>query len=386
MMKYLIISDAGSMHVYNFIKCSLLGRGFQISILSHSTKPIPDQYESFYKNNGIKVYSIQNLPCKMDRGVVARWKKFAYKFDAINELGDIDVCHIHYLHIQSCLLYLLKRSHFKHLILTYWGSDIIKLDAKTKFFQRICMKYADRITLSVTKTLKIYYQQFGHKYDDKVQILRFLSGALDEIKDKLENSSCKECKQSLELPLDKKIITIGYNADPAQHQDDFISNLSTLPQRIKEKLYIVVPMTYSKISRDYEDNTSKALSSCGISGRILSDYMNYDQMSSLAMATDIYVNARETDAFSNSMKEMLFAGTLMIQGSWLTYEELDDINWPRVFLNDRSELAEKVTYLIDERPDMLEKKSCEFVWNTFSKVGVRKQWDDLFKLLKIWSK
>lgn len=373
------------MHVYNFIKCSLLGRGFEISILSHSTKPIPEQYEKFYKDNGIKVYCIQSLPCKMDRGLVARWKKFAYKFEAINELGDIDVCHIHYLHIQSCLLYLLKRRHFKHLILTYWGSDIIKLDGKIKFFQRICMNFADRITLSVTKTLKIYHNQFGHKYDDKVQILRFLSGALDEIKYKMENSTCEECKQFLRLPLDKKVITIGYNADPAQHQDEFISNLSTLPKGTKEKLYIVVPMTYSRISREYEDNTRNALSNCGISGRILNEYMNYDQMSALAMATDIYVNARETDAFSNSMKEMLFAGTRMIQGSWLTYEELDEIKWPRLFLNTRSELAEKVKYLIEDHPDMLEKKSCEFIWNTFSKVGVRRQWDDLFKLLKIWN-
>lgn len=384
-MKYLIISDAGSMHVYNFINCSLLGRGFEISILSHSTKPIPEQYDKFYKDNSIKVYSIQDLPCKMDRGCVARWKKFAYKLDAIKGLGDIDVCHIHYLHIQSCLLYLLMRRHIKHLILTYWGSDIIKLDGKTKFFQRLCMNYADRITLSVTKTLKIYYQQFGHNYDDKVQILRFLSGALDEIKIKMENSTCEECKQFLQLPLDKKVITIGYNADPAQHQDEFISSLSTLSKEVKDKLYIVVPMTYSRISQEYEDNTCNALSSCGISGRILNEYMNYDQMSSLAMATDIYVNARDTDAFSNSMKEMLYAGTRMIQGGWLTYEELDEIKWPRLFLNNRSELAEKVKYLIEDHPDMLEKKSCAFIWDTFSKKGVLRQWDDLFKLLKIWN-
>lgn len=385
-MKYLIISDASSMHVYNFIRYSLLGRGFEVSILSHSPKSIPELYKSFYDEERITVYSLQDLECKMDRSLSSRWEKLRYKFDVIRDLGEVDVCHIHYLHIQSCLLYLLMKKHFKHLILTYWGSDIIKLDKKTKFFQRLCMKHADKITLSVSKTLKIYHNHFGYKYDGKVQILRFLSGALDEIKTRLDTSSELECKQEMSLPLDKKVITIGYNADPAQHQDEFVRNLSTLPQSIKDTLYIILPMTYSKKSREYENNVKKALNDCGIDGIILEDYMNYKQMASLAMATDIYVNARETDAFSNSMKEMLFAGTRMIQGRWLVYEELDDIQWPRLFIDDRTQLADRVAYLVQEHPKMLEKVSCEFIWNTFSKVGVRRQWDDLYRLVGIWNR
>lgn len=382
-MKYLIISDAGSMHIYNFIRCSLLGRGFDIFILSHSPRPIPEQYKNFYDENNIKIFTVGNLDCKMQRGLMARWKKLIYKFDVIKNLGKIDVCHIHYLHIQSCILYILFKNHFKHLILTYWGSDIIKLDKKTKFFQNLCMKHADRITLSVTKTLKIYHNHFGHKYDNKVQILRFLSGALDEIKDKLENTSCMICKKAMGLPIDKKIITIGYNADPAQHQDEFVENLSNLSEDVKKELYIILPMTYSNISKGYESNVAKSLEKCGIDGRILTEYMNYDQMATLAMATDIYVNARDTDASSNSMKEMLFAGTCMIQGAWLTYEELDEIKWPRIFLEKRQDLSDKVLYLLKDEPALIEKKSCEFIWNTFSKVGVREQWDELFKLLKL---
>ena len=52
--KYLIISDAASAHVYNFIKHSLLDRGFEIYILRHSIQDIPEQYLNFYNENNIK--------------------------------------------------------------------------------------------------------------------------------------------------------------------------------------------------------------------------------------------------------------------------------------------------------------------------------------------
>lgn len=384
MKKYLLISDAGSMHVYNFVKNNLIGRDFDIYILSHSIIDIPTEYKLYYQNNNITVYTPQDIPEYKNRNIKTTILKFLYKLQVIRNIGYFDVCHIHYLNIYSCILYLLNKKRFNKLILTFWGSDILVKDKRAYWFRKRCMKYADQITLSVHKTLRTFHDKYGHSFDDKVRIVRFMSGTIDIIKDKLLHSNPSESKKQLGLPLDKISITLGYNADSSQHQDLLIEYLESLPYNIKNKLFIVVPMTYSRIDNNYIENVEKALQNSSIKGKILTDYMTYTQMADLSIASDIYVNSRDTDAFSNSMKEQLFAGTLMIQGKWLEYDELDAISWPRVIINDRTELPTVVRDIIENHPDKIKKNSCKFIWETFSGPGVRKQWDNLYRELNIW--
>lgn len=381
MIRYLLIGDAGSMHVYNFVKNSLLGRKFDIYILSHSIVPIPVEYHNFYDSNNIKIFTARDINGYEKRGIKSAINKFIYKCRVINQLKEVDICHFHYLNIYSCILYLLFRSRIKRLVLTFWGSDILVENKKSYWFRKRCMKYADRITVSVSRTMRAFKELYGHEFDNKVQILRFMSGTIDIIKNKLSTSTADESKKNLGIPLDKIAITIGYNADPAQHQDMLISYLNILPVRLKQKLFIIVPMTYSRVDRDYINRVESEMTRIDIDGVILKDYMNYEQMADLSIASDIYVNSRDTDAFSNSMKEQLFAGTLMIQGKWLEYDELDQINWDRIWLNDRADLPAIVTDILDNHPEKLQKSSCTFIWETFSGPGVRKQWDELYASL-----
>lgn len=372
------------MHIYNFIKNTLANRDFEIYIISHSIIEIPAEYKLYYHKNHITVYSPRNISGFNGRDVMTAIRKFLYKIKIIRSIGYFDVCHIHYLNIYSCILYLLNKKRFGRLILTFWGSDILVENKRAYWFRKRCMKYADQITASVYKTLRTFHDKYGHDFDDKVRIVRFMSGTIDIIKDKLLHSVQSESKQRLGFPLDKITITLGYNADSAQHQDLLIQYLDSLPDSIKDKLFVVVPMTYSRINNNYIENVEKSLQSSSMKGKILTDYMNYDQMADLSIASDIYVNARDTDAFSNSMKEQLFAGTLMIQGKWLEYDELDAIAWPRVIINDRSELPIVVRDIIGNHPDKIKKNSCRFIWETFSGPGVRKQWDELYRELGIW--
>lgn len=383
MKKYLLMGDAGSMHVYNFVKNSLLGRSFQIYILSHSIVSIPSEYQIFYNENNITVFTVCRLDGYNKSGILSAFRKFVYKCHVIKKFKVIDVCHFHYLNIYSCILYLLYRKKFNKLILTFWGSDILVENKKSYWFRRQCMKHADRITVSVSKTLRTFYDKYGDDFNHKVQIIRFMSGTIDIIREKLQNSSVNESKSKIGVPFNRIAITLGYNADAAQHQDLLISYMDKLPSRIKSKIFLIIPMTYSRVDKNYIRRVEQAMSDTDIEGIILKEYMNYDQMADLSIATDIYVNSRDTDAFSNSMKEQLFAGTLMIQGKWLEYDELDKINWPRIMLNDRSELPEKITDILDKNPEKLQKNSCLYIWDTFSGPGVRKQWDELYTSLEI---
>lgn len=383
--KYMIISDAGSMHIYNFIKHSLLGRNFDIYIVSHAVKELPERNKKLYEEHNIKVISVIDFPYKDKTDKISKFKKLNHKLNQIKKIGKIDVCHIHFLHIQSCIIYLLCKNIFNKLILTYWGSDILKLNKKTKIFQKLCIKRADKITLSVANTFNVFRSHYGDKFDSKASIVRFVSGALIEINDLMNNNNRIQIKSELGFPKDKYAVTIGYNADPDQFQDEYIRNISSMPQDIKDRMFLVLPLQYGRVNMQYIDSIHNELVNSGCEYIEIHNYMDYKQMSRLCVASDIYVHARKTDAFSSSLKEQLYSGTHIIQGSWLKYIELDEINWERTSIHQKDQLSTALVSVIkrfDENSGVI-KNSCELMWNLTSPKNVRSQWDAVFKELEI---
>lgn len=380
MKKYLIISDAGSMHVYNFIKCSLLNRDFDITILSHATDPLPERNIKLFEENNIKVIHVLGKPYAKSLYPWSKFRKMLYKWIEMRKLGKIDICHIHFLHIQSCWLYLLNRWNIKHLILTYWGSDILLNDPKTEKAQERCFPFADVITLSVAHTLSVFKEKFvgGASYASKTQILRFVGGALEDIHRLQQTMTTADCKRSMNIDSAKYVVTIGYNALPAQHQDVYIQQITSLPDTFKERVHLIIPLQYGRTDKKYIDQVKDCVKKSGYTYTLLENYMVYEDMAKLSLATDVYINARETDAFSNAMKEMLYAGAYMIQASWLKYQELDDINWPRGFISNADELPNELIKAIEHVKTQQTRNSCAFVWDTWSPQAVRKQWGEVF--------
>ena len=70
-------------------------------------------------------------------------------------------------------------------------------------------------------------------------------------------------------------------------------------------------------------------------------------MAKLSLATDIYLQLRFTDALSASMQEQIYSGSIIIQGSWLEYDELDGVGLPILKINRMEELPERLKESID---------------------------------------
>ena len=88
-MKYLIISDAASMHVYNFIRFFLVGQGYDITVLRHSVGDIPEKYQQFYDENNIKIVT---PPKQVGRkGPVITVKRFLSKLKFFRQYGKADI-------------------------------------------------------------------------------------------------------------------------------------------------------------------------------------------------------------------------------------------------------------------------------------------------------
>ena len=57
---------------------------------------------------------------------------------------------------------------------------------------------------------------------------------------------------------------------------------------------------------------------------MLKSHLSNVDVAKLRIETDIAINIQQTDAFSGSLQEHLFAGNILLVGDWLPYDILDE--------------------------------------------------------------
>jgi hypothetical protein len=118
--------------------------------------------------------------------------------------------------------------------------------------------------------------------------------------------------------LDKIIVTIGYNGVKQQNHDKIISILSKLPNEIKNKIHLVLPMTYGT-PLEHLDIVRGLASMSGISNVILDKFLTNKNVCILRKITDIFIMLQDTDAFSSSVKSHVYCQNICLLGEWLEY-------------------------------------------------------------------
>ena len=158
MLKYLIIGDANSMHIYNFVKNVLIGGKFEVSVMTLSSQRVREEYRKFYKENNVTLYSVaekygngENLP---NRTLIQRLKNFIRKYKLAKSLPKFDICNIQSVYKTSLLFYLKNKRKFKHLIASYWGGDIVDTSPLVLKLRKKSFFRADAITLTTQNMLE----------------------------------------------------------------------------------------------------------------------------------------------------------------------------------------------------------------------------------------
>lgn len=378
-MKYLIIGDAGSMHIYNYIKTVLLPRDFEVHLLTLSIDPIRESFRSFYKENGVFVYSVaernyKNIN-KKDR--VHRIFNLVRKFRLLNEVPEVDICHLHSVYKTSCLMVLKNRSKFDKLIMSYWGGDIEDKTPTVIKIRKKCFQFADAITVTVLETLNEFRRIYGDEFNEKLQICRFSTNGLECIKDISGSKTRKECREVYGIPDGRICITCGYNAYATQHQDRCLEIIGNLPAHIKEKLFIIVPMQYGRYDQVYIDRVKKAAQESQTENVILEEFVPFEMSAQLAIATDIYLHLRDTDAFSNALKEHVYAKSYVIKGKWLKYTELADMKAQTLSLENIEDLGETLETLLDSFVPLEKIELFDPIYELYSTRAVCEQWQSI---------
>lgn len=375
-MKYLVIGDSNSMHIYNFVKTVLLPRKYEVHLLTLSARPVREEYMNFYKESGVYIHSIaakgyKNLEKK---DYIHRLLNILRKLQLMKEVPYVDVCHVHSVYKTALVMVLHNRRKFGKLILSYWGGDIEDRSDKVVKLREKCFQFADVITVTVKQTYNEFQELYGTQYNSKLQICRFATDGLNYIHQLSKNLSREECRASYGIPKEKICITCGYSAYAAQHQDVCLEIIQNLDKDLRKKLYVIVPMQYGRYDAEYIQRVKDIALQCDFPCIILEEYVPFEMSAKLAISTDIYLHLRDTDAFSNALKEQVYADSYVIKGDWLQYPELEEMRAGITSISSFDDLQEALRKAINGIGVSEHITLFDPIFKLYSTEEIRTQW------------
>lgn len=224
------------------------------------------------------------------------------------------------------------------LILSYWGSDLFQVWGennpkvnryKAHYIESSALQKADVVTVSGYEMERALIAKFGPKIINK-KIVRLLFGVEEKVFDSIDKYRPKEKSQDFrdrfKIPEHKIKITVGYCGNTICNHLPMLDSISKIDPSIKHKVHLLVPMTYGDITKEYMEKVKQKLKESGVTYTLFDKYLSYEDLIKLRVSSDIFLIMNMSDALSQSVRESLYAGNLMISAVWLPYSSLRSAN------------------------------------------------------------
>lgn len=330
-MKVIIVGNINHQFVIHFVKYLRNYFRNQICIDGLSIYPItsPLVYECFNKVFAPDNNFINTIPKLKHPYRRYKLKKIANSIDE-----NYDICHIHsYEPNTDCIIDLVRRQCL-NLVITYWGSDLngaSNLDIRRQISLNNlakCITFTDRSLLE--RHLKVF-----RDLQVKREIVGLGSEPFEEIVRVKKTVEPFRAKELLGLPLNKLIIQVGYSGADFHQHIKVIDEMSRLDSNEKDKIFLILPMTYG-LNASYERKVKEKLNNSGIEFKILKEFLDSKHLAYLRRSVDLFIIMSTSDQFCGTLLEHLYLGNKIIAASWLPYSDVEDkwngkLNWVNEF-------------------------------------------------------
>lgn len=231
-----------------------------------------------------------------------------------------DIANIQSVVWQYIFLLPFLRKHFQKTVLSFWGSDILRVSKKVLRIEKKLFDHADVITFISDDMKEKIEEAFGSKYDQKLRKIDFGSEILDCM-DALSDEHIRDFRHKYGIPDGKKCLVIGYNRNREHQHSDVIRSIIQSGTDLNNIL-IVFPWTYGRDDPGYMEEIENL-----VSGKydylFLQNDLTAEEVACLRKISDVFVQTQTTDALSSSMLETIYAEKDVITGRWLHYDELN---------------------------------------------------------------
>lgn len=268
-------------------------------------------------------------------------------------LNNYDIINFHSL-TPGLLLFVDYINPDKKIILSYWGSDLFQIwgwdipqedELKNYYVESKAIKRADIITVHNYEMERAVIAKFGPGIKNKIVLALFgMNDKIFELIDKYRKAHPNLVfLNKYGIPEIKIKITIGYSGDPICNHLQILDELNKIEKNTREKIHLLVPMTYGNYSSEYKEEVVRMLNQTKISYTLFDKFLSIDELAKLRLASDIMIQMSKSDALSVSVCEALYADNLLISAVWLPYSSLRS---EKIFFyeTDFLKLGETITY------------------------------------------
>ena len=274
-----------------------------INIIHYNVPPVN------YKQRWLRSWVIKHRQCNY-------FSKFSKdkKFDIVN---------IHFPNKYMSYVYKDLRKISNNIIVTPWGSDILRRD--NKYLKQLSVLYenADYIATSSISPLGKKIKDTFNINPNKIVGNFFGSDVIDFAIKNSYSISQEDGKRRFGLN-GRYVITCGYNQRRQQRHKEIIDSIYKVKNQLPKNLTLLFPMSYGKTANETDLNECKLLCrDYGLDALFITDFLTIEDIFKLRMATDMFVHVQTTDAGSGSVQEYILCDKKIVHGSWIKYEELE---------------------------------------------------------------
>lgn len=249
--------------------------------------------------------------------------------------NNYDYVHIHYVEkpIQDNVN--LFTEIFRGTIITsVWGSDFFKRSDKDRMRIKKLFLKSEKITFASDKFASEFCKFYRTEGITK-KICKFKFG-LEPL----------EYLEAVERNDHNFNVMIGYNARHNQSHLEILDSIKRESYPIDD-LQLLIPLTYPKDDVQYISSIKNKLSNIGLPYIIYEDFMSDSEIAILRKNTDVFIQLQKSDVMSGAMMEHIAAGSVVITGSWLPYDDLYKMGIQLVTISDRSLIGETLIEVIE---------------------------------------
>lgn len=279
--------------------------------------------DSSIKIDWYDVKDVNYIKNKKIREWVIRYKQNRF-FSMYSRNREFDIVNIHFPKRHLAFAYKYLRLMSSKMVVSPWGSDILRQPQNALDELRDLYQHADYITTSTKNPLGQKIQK-----EFKIEDERFVGGIIgSDIVDyavKYGDTISQEDAKSRFGLSGKYVITCGYNRKVPQRHKVIVEAIYQVRNQLPENLTLLFPMTYAnpKTDYDYVQEIKQFCQDKQLSAVFVTDYLSVEDVYKLRKSTDMFVHIQTTDAFSGSVQEYILCDKKIVHGSWIKYGELE---------------------------------------------------------------
>lgn len=371
----LMIADVNSFWTRQYIESCLLPQGWSVTIF-----PIwgnKGAYTQRYREQGVRVYQDNHrLPVIRYIPRLRMWARIWLNARALRKLGPFDVIHNHYLSRRDLALgeAIARRFPATRWVCSFWGSDLLRAAPKQLAEMGPYLRRCHAITVQSALHTQMLQNTFGTAVAQKAALVQFGIAALSEIQRVQKTMTQAQCKAHFGIGEGQRVVCVGANANPAQRQDRVLEALAHLPAQELAAITLVLQMTWGGHDQAYIQAVKEKAEALPCQHVFLWEFLNETETAKLRLAADVFIFAIQTDAFSGSLREYLYAGARVIAGDWLPYPQLEALGIELTRFADYPEIPALLVKLLGEALPPEEKERRDQIQSLYSWEAVRADW------------